>query len=205
MCFIWKRPHTALGNELDQSEPKSFRIRHTQHRRCAGPTYREPASLLDVLPADDSIYTPKTPVRVHLLHDEEAVLDRDESEHRESAEHPPLEPLLTPPPPAYGLWRCSVRADPNLLRWERRNITQEELEAGCEMVEVAHVRGRRERRPPSYVNEAPDEEDLLDLGLRTPCPHQVQNEVLADTWVSRRQSVAVAEVARMMRVEAQYY
>lgn len=27
------------------------------------------------------------------------------------------------PPPAYGAWRCSVRADPDLLHWHKVDVT----------------------------------------------------------------------------------
>lgn len=46
-------------------------------------------------------FEPKSPIRVHLARDEEEALER--------AELPPeVKDAVKPPPPAYGLWRCSV-------------------------------------------------------------------------------------------------
>ena len=60
-------------------------------------------------------FQPVVPIRVHLRRDEEAALDEADEVDVED----PEKEKLPPPPPAYGLWRSSVRVDPNLLHWQR--------------------------------------------------------------------------------------
>lgn len=56
-------------------------------------------------------FKPDVPIPVQLARDEEAMWDDEKApEEKES---------LKQPPPAYGLWRGSVRLDPNLLHWQR--------------------------------------------------------------------------------------
>jgi hypothetical protein len=76
---------------------------------------------------------------------------------------------LAQPPPAYGLWRGSVRLDPNLLHWQRAGARDQD-EHEHEMENRSPVSERRPspaaspvlasvveepqvRRPPSYVSE----------------------------------------------------
>jgi len=99
----------------------------------------------DKLPNGDTLYAPRTPLRVHLIQDEEAALPIREDENGPSLAllHPPV----LPPPPAYGLWRCSVRADPRLLFWQPTNATPQ-----TPLNEVR--RPVLTRCPPSYVTQA---------------------------------------------------
>ncbi|KAF2017579.1 hypothetical protein BU24DRAFT_153240 [Aaosphaeria arxii CBS 175.79] len=78
-------------------------------------------------------FRPIRPIRVHLARDEEytdhdpnttnrdntpsddANADTDDNSDNDLEKEKPLQP----PPPAYGLWRSSVRVDPNLLHWRR--------------------------------------------------------------------------------------
>ncbi|KAF2735723.1 hypothetical protein EJ04DRAFT_434341 [Polyplosphaeria fusca] len=61
-------------------------------------------------------FHPVRPIRVHLARDEELADDSDSPENpADDAE----KLKVAPPPPAYGLWRSSVRVDPNLLHWQR--------------------------------------------------------------------------------------
>jgi hypothetical protein len=57
-------------------------------------------------------FQPVVPIRVHLRRDEEVAVDEEREVDVEKE-------VLPPPPPAYGLWRSSVRVDPNLLHWQR--------------------------------------------------------------------------------------
>ncbi|ORY15708.1 hypothetical protein BCR34DRAFT_477604 [Clohesyomyces aquaticus] len=59
-------------------------------------------------------FQPIRPIRVHLARDEELGL-ADESDPDDAEK----EKVISHPPPAYGLWRSSVRVDPNLLHWQR--------------------------------------------------------------------------------------
>ncbi|KAF1851529.1 uncharacterized protein K460DRAFT_373519 [Cucurbitaria berberidis CBS 394.84] len=63
-------------------------------------------------------FQPIVPIRVHLARDVEAGASDEEAENDMDIEDPEKD-KIPPPPPAYGLWRCSVRADPNLLHWQR--------------------------------------------------------------------------------------
>jgi len=60
-------------------------------------------------------FHPVRPIRVHLARDEE--LGGEEEDALEEVPDP--EKKVLHPPPAYGLWRSSVRVDPNLLHWQR--------------------------------------------------------------------------------------
>ncbi|KAF2638312.1 hypothetical protein P280DRAFT_80886 [Massarina eburnea CBS 473.64] len=71
-------------------------------------------------------FRPIRPIQVHLARDED--LDDYDAERADDGSAPTTndgeneairEKALAPPPPAYGLWRSSVRVDPNLLHWQR--------------------------------------------------------------------------------------
>ncbi|QDS70965.1 hypothetical protein FKW77_007269 [Venturia effusa] len=67
-------------------------------------------------------FKPNRPIPVQLARDDEiAALDEEGLLHEEKLES------IKMPPPAYGLWRESVRIDPNLLHWQRvHNATEAE-------------------------------------------------------------------------------
>jgi len=74
-----------------------------------------------VLPRDDSLYAPKGAIRVHLSRDEELKLKQ--LQHASDYSDTTTSQITIPsPPPAYGAWRCSVRADPSLLHWHRVDV-----------------------------------------------------------------------------------
>ncbi|TLD38549.1 hypothetical protein E2P81_ATG01092 [Venturia nashicola] len=59
-------------------------------------------------------FKPNRPIPVQLAHDDEIMaLDEEGLLHGEKLE------AIKMPPPAYGLWRESVRIDPNLIHWQR--------------------------------------------------------------------------------------
>lgn len=120
------------------------RRRHHRHRASTNEyTYFAQASDPNALPDDDAVYSPITPVRVHLIYEEKDILEQADGPHSVSIASPihpadvalpnspdesihddddairPQEDAIRVPPPAYGLWRCSVRADPGLLHWQR--------------------------------------------------------------------------------------
>jgi len=74
---------------------------------------------------------PPVPIRVALAGDEEAAGIAN--------------PVTKLPPPAYGLWRESVRVDPNRLFWQR-NESQAVSRRSEERPATAH-------RPPSYISD----------------------------------------------------
>ncbi|KAI9722178.1 MAG: hypothetical protein M1828_004861 [Chrysothrix sp. TS-e1954] len=166
--FLHVLLRTVMHLHRQQNRPKKPSVHHRKlhrHHRTSRPqAMTDSATALATandLPPDDSLYSPTTPVRVHLLRDANLAgsLDAEkEPSITASAVSPisPMSPLVplsaasveqTPQsadgptrpspvaspaaPPAYGLWRCSVRADPNLLHW----VKVEEAErgrAGCE-------------------------------------------------------------------------
>jgi hypothetical protein len=118
-------------------------------------------------------FVPIRPIRVHLARDEEladAYTSSDEEENvqgevRRDVGADDSEKGVKLPPPAYGLWRSSVRVDPNLLHWQR----VQEANANVPPPQVPSPMWRasshpaswtgsvssaqEERRPPSYVSE----------------------------------------------------
>lgn len=65
-------------------------------------------------------FNPIRPIRVHVARDEEYGESQGLGLAGMGAEGVDAEKELgPPPPPAYGLWRSSVRVDPNLLHWQR--------------------------------------------------------------------------------------
>lgn len=77
---------------------------------------------------------PERPIHVILARDEEIAADGEEREK------------VRPPPPAYGLWRSSVRINPNLLYWQR-------VEPMPTVNENGESRPDTATRPPSYTSD----------------------------------------------------
>jgi hypothetical protein len=91
-------------------------------------------------------FQPIVPIPVRLARDEELGHDSD-SENDMTDSTDPEKEVLPPPPPAYGLWRSSVRVDPNLLHWQRVE------ERGSRATTTDSSRGSRTNSPraPSVV------------------------------------------------------
>jgi hypothetical protein len=66
------------------------------------------------------VAVPDEPIPIVLATDEEAMIDSGGHGHGKQ----PL-PAMQMPPPAYGLWRESVRVDPGLIYWQK--LTESEL------------------------------------------------------------------------------
>jgi hypothetical protein len=67
-------------------------------------------------------FRPVRPIRVHLARDEELSDDEhalDDEADGDEVDDAEKGKKVKMPPPAYGLWRSSVRVDPNLLHWQR--------------------------------------------------------------------------------------
>ncbi|KAL8729652.1 MAG: hypothetical protein Q9166_004601 [cf. Caloplaca sp. 2 TL-2023] len=89
--------------------------------------------------ADEEEYAqPETPIPVVLARDEELGLN-DISSDGDS-----IRPVAYPPP-AYGLWRSSVRADPDLIHWQRIDRSMRQCEG-----ETPDLALHPDLRPPSY-------------------------------------------------------
>ncbi|KAK5171010.1 uncharacterized protein LTR77_004154 [Saxophila tyrrhenica] len=93
---------------------RSHRRRRREHR---------PPSLMPPLPVEPAVFVPATPIPVHMPTDEV----RPDSREAEPTIIADIEVIngwdkdiesLPNPPPAYGRWRGSVRANPDLLHWQ---------------------------------------------------------------------------------------
>lgn len=106
-------------------------------------------------------FQPIVPIPVRLARDDELDSDNDmvDLEAGDAEKE-----VLPPPPPAYGLWRSSVRVDPNLLHWQRveENRAQSAISLprsrnGSVVAASTHDAPATEPtegpRPPSYVSE----------------------------------------------------
>ena len=80
---------------------------------------------MPTLSNEASAFVPETPIRVHMPTDEEVRPDSREAQPTATADlgvsvvdwDKDVEALPNPPP-AYGRWRGSVRANPDLLHWQ---------------------------------------------------------------------------------------
>ncbi|OBT79673.1 hypothetical protein VF21_01228 [Pseudogymnoascus sp. 05NY08] len=90
--------------------------------------------------------TPAVPIRVTLGRDEEALIGSRSTPSEANASANAK--AIAPPPPAYGLWRESVRVDPDRLFWAR-NAAAPRRESHDQIPED----GEAPRRPPSYVSD----------------------------------------------------
>lgn len=110
----------------------------------------------DDLPLHDTMFAPKIAVRVHHNDDESSSMERGDFAVPDntaiSTSDRFLMPLPTVPPPAYGLWRCSVRADPALLFWQPEGLSRPSSAA------LMHT------RPPSYMSSGEQEEHEVEEG-----------------------------------------
>ena len=105
---------------------------------------------------------------------------------------------IAPPPPAYGIWRESVRVDPNRIYWTRNPNADATPIRAQHTDTLAKLEGRGGgeeeaarpalRRPPSYAS------DVSALSREEEGGQQQR-----DTWARQRENVSLveSEVARM--------
>ncbi|KAL9625432.1 MAG: hypothetical protein Q9160_000495 [Pyrenula sp. 1 TL-2023] len=84
---------------------------------------------------------PAQPIPVVLARDEEVAMEEDQTLPKDA---------LRPPPPAYGLWRGSVRMNPDLIHWQRVEGSPDQENVSITRVES---RSATANRPPSYISE----------------------------------------------------
>ncbi|OJD35854.1 uncharacterized protein BKCO1_1500055 [Diplodia corticola] len=115
-------------------------------------------------------FQPDRPIRVHMARDEELGEEEEEDDDDDRTLHGAMDPekeVLKAPPPAYGLWRCSVPINPDLLYWQR-------VDGGMHPLHQNPV----SPNPPVDANAQPTE--LLDpfqtphLGQQPPPPTQTR-------------------------------
>jgi len=169
-------------------------------------------------------FKPIRPIRVHLARDEELGIADDNENPEADPEDAEKNTGLKMPPPAYGLWRSSVRVDPNLLHWQRiedveaqnrnsalnlhkRNSVHPSPLIGSRPVSVAPLAsgsgGPAERirneeagpRPPSYVSDD-GVEYVVSAAPRSVAPSVVGGggSGMSDVHPAWRPGFAVSEV-----------
>jgi hypothetical protein len=142
-------------------------------------------------------FHPIRPIQVHLARDAEL---SDEEEELE-ADGPPKEKVALPPP-AYGLWRSSVRVDPNLLHWQRvdgsRASVVPSIQAGSRSGSVSGPAATAPApaenagpRPPSYVSE----DGVSYITEAVPRSVAPSHSGVSDIHPAWRPGYAVSEVA----------
>lgn len=150
-------------------------------------------------------FVPVRPIRVHLARDEELAdayaSSDDEDDHREGDANAVSDPEKGPklPPPAYGLWRSSVRVDPNLLHWQRVEPSSPPPELPGRDSRSSSNTGSRSGsvsgaaeapRPPSYVSD--DGVDyVVEAAPRSVAPSHSGVSDIHPAW---RPGYAVSEV-----------
>lgn len=110
-------------------------------------------------------FQPIVPIPVRLARDDDLESLSGDNDMADLEAGDAEKEILPPPPPAYGLWRSSVRVDPNLLHWQRVEdnraqsaISMPRSRNGSVVASSTHdapaatepVEGPR---PPSYVSE----------------------------------------------------
>ncbi|KAL8968157.1 MAG: hypothetical protein Q9197_005028 [Variospora fuerteventurae] len=120
-----------------------FQFRARTHRR----TERDRARTMDEEAEVEEDYAqPDTPIPIILARDEELGLHDDDA----SADSDSIRPVQHPPP-AYGLWRSSVRANPDLIHWQRNDGS---FLRQCEG-ETPDLAQHPAMRPPTYYSREP--------------------------------------------------
>ncbi|KAL4792721.1 hypothetical protein BDV19DRAFT_391848 [Aspergillus venezuelensis] len=85
---------------------------------------------------------PDQPIHVTMASDEERFIGGRQ----------PAAVKITVPPPAYGVWRSSVRINPDLLYWQRID-NQAAAARDAERGEQSQSRKANGRRPPTYMSD----------------------------------------------------
>ncbi|MCJ1442946.1 MAG: hypothetical protein MMC23_003443 [Stictis urceolatum] len=110
---------------------------------------------------------PTQPIRVVLARDEEIGIGGT----------PPIgldEPKpIPPPPPAYGLWRGSVRVDPDLIHWQRVEQSQ-----GTRPLSAGTI-----RRPPSYPEGGDSSEHQIERQMFQEQGSAPEEQEMATRWL----------------------
>lgn len=109
----------------------------------------------NAISGDGNLFVPQTPIPV-LLAEDGVRLDPNEAQPSAAVHQPPEvwvkhgEKKVPVPPPAYGRWRGSVRADPELLHWHAipAPIDENEPNIPSPTYEVSPTSGAGS--PPSY-------------------------------------------------------
>lgn len=163
-------------------------------------------------------FQPIRPIRVHLARDEElGSVDHDSEDERrdereDEAAEAEKEKKVVLPPPAYGLWRSSVRVDPNLLHWQRVGDARGASPGPPQHRFSSHVAGSRNGsvsgpaepvpepetqgpRPPSYVSED-GVSYIVEAAPRSAAPRSVapSHTGMSDIHPAWRVGYAVEEV-----------
>ena len=151
-------------------------------------------------------FQPIVPIRVHLARDEEAGATEEIAENDMDVEDPEKH-KLPPPPPAYGLWRSSVRVDPNLLHWQR---VEAQNNRASVTTDISHSRngsasdpaaasapappsGTQGPRPPSYVSDD-GVSYIIEAAPRSTVNNRQSHTGVSDIHPAWRPGYAMSEV-----------
>lgn len=169
---------------VHQAYHERSRARHRLHPHNP-PTYSLALSMSGSM-IDD--FAPKTPIRVRLVADEETpppninasgdVDAPDVPDPRAGADLEMGRVVIRPPPPAYGRWRDSVRANPDLLHWQRVHMSGDKPEA------VAREDGQA---PPSYVSRVEERNGRVEQSVGE-VPMQEMEQI--QPWMRRAMGFA---------------
>ena len=154
------------------------------------PRIRVPRKCQSPLRADDDVgfAQPRQPIPVVMARDEELGL-HDHSRSFDREEGDGIDNALPAPPPAYGLWRNSVRADPNLIHWQAVGHHDQVQQEAREMIFAGTG-----HRPPSYTSHDRAENVSLDdrvEGVLEPLPEAAERRA-AGTVFSRGGTMRMA-------------
>ncbi|CZT17566.1 uncharacterized protein RCC_03400 [Ramularia collo-cygni] len=121
--------------------------RHGQRRRQHGPRHLQIHPLPKLTTDARGAFMPPTPIQVHVIADD-VLADENVAQPTTGADHSSHlwdkeVDTIPNPPPAYGRWRGSVRADPDLLHWVPSPTSSDR--------EVMPSPTYEEGSPPSYM------------------------------------------------------
>jgi hypothetical protein len=170
------------------AEGRLKRRHHHRHHRHHDRHHRHLQS------GDRPAYVPPTPIQVHVTTDEVRPDSREAepslSVERASRAWDKAVIELPHPPPAYGRWRGSVRADPDLLHWAPSPVDPTTSALPSPTYEEA-MREQQATGPPSYATrESPARRRVVREGRAELA--QAQSQAVEPEMVEGR-GIGVAE------------
>jgi len=162
IVFAHSLVRTCLFRQKVRDSPRVYviaegrlkrRRRHHRHHNQQHQHCREMPTMPDLAAAD---FVPPTPIPVHVASDEVRP-DSREAEPSAGAERASQAwdkeiDALPNPPPAYGRWRGSVRANPDLLHWQAiPSPVDSDMSALPSPTYEEAVSAEQRTGPPSYV------------------------------------------------------
>lgn len=114
LCFFRRSTRKRRVHVLPVARSRRQRAHHPTEQHATGGGSIDPSS--------PGHYVPATPISVHVVTQDEVRPDISEAQPSAAVHQTPnvwdKHADVPNPPPAYGKWRGSVRADPELLHWQ---------------------------------------------------------------------------------------